>query len=157
MKRSSFPSAVAVAALALSGLAWGTHSATTTQGWPYVSGGVSFEELQQLHAQRERFSLWVITAARRSGAHLSDVRLKVEDASRRVVFDDRLEGPWLFIDLPLGRYELEATLDGEVQRKTTTIHPGDHHQAMFYFNVAAEVSPEGEKPVPGSPYGGDKR
>jgi hypothetical protein len=157
MKISALRPILAVAALALTGLAWSVETGSTAQGRPYVSGGVSNEELQDLHAAREKFSLWVITAARRSGAYLSDVQVNVKDAKRRIVFDGRLDGPWLFVDLPLGRYDIEATFEAETQKKTTTIHAGDHHQALFYFNVAAEVSPEGEKPVPANVYGIPKR
>ena len=89
----------------------------------------------------------MITAARHSGTCLADVRLKVSDAQHRIVFDQRLGGPWLFIDLPPGRYELEASHKGETQTRTTTVHLGDHHQALFYFNLPAEVLPSASQPA----------
>ncbi|HEY8706602.1 MAG TPA: hypothetical protein VIM34_01240, partial [Burkholderiaceae bacterium] len=82
-----------------------------------------------------------------SGACLADVRLKVSDAQHRIVFDQRLGGLWLFIDLPPGRYELVANHKGETQIQTTTIHPGDHHQALFYFNLPAEVLAPASQPA----------
>ena len=47
------------------------------------------------------------------------------------------------IDLPLGKYNIEAKLDGQSQQRQTTIHPGDHHQAIFYFGTTkgSKVSP----------------
>ncbi|HEX5685050.1 MAG TPA: hypothetical protein VFY73_13590 [Ideonella sp.] len=128
----------------------------TAQGYAYVSGGVSQAEQAYLHARRESFSLWAVTAAKKTGAYLVDVRVKITDAQLRVVFDAPLDGPWLLIDLPLGRYDIQASLGGETQRTVTTIHPGDHHQAFFYFPADAEVSPERDQPTPGSPYGGKK-
>lgn len=114
-----------------------------------VSGGVSLEERSALEARREAYNLWVITAARKSGAYMAQVRVKVSDAQQRVVFDGELEGPWLFIDLPLGRYLIEARMGDQVQHRSSTIHPGDHHQAVFYFDVDADVAPVGTTPSGG--------
>jgi hypothetical protein len=32
-----------------------------------------------------------------------------------------------------------ARLQGQSHATVTTIHPGDHHQAVFYFDVDADV------------------
>ena len=144
--KARFSRLILMLALSVTGLnAFAIDSGTFVQGRQFISGGVSDEELQSLYAKREQFSLWVITAARKSGAHLAEVRLKLSDSNQRVVFDRRLDGPWLLIDLPLGRYQIEAVYEGETQKKTTTIHRNDHHQAIFYFNEKTEVSPEAEK------------
>lgn len=147
MPRTQLARLLAALALALNVPAFGTETGTTPQGWSYVSGGVGSDELQALHARREQFSLWVVTAARPSGAYLADVQAMVSDAGHQVVFDHRLAGPWLFINLAPGRYEIEASHKGETQTKTTTIHPGDHHQMLFYFNVAADVLPPAQRPA----------
>ncbi|MFZ2650162.1 MAG: carboxypeptidase regulatory-like domain-containing protein [Burkholderiaceae bacterium] len=126
---------LAASLLACTAATRATQAGETTQGWPYVSGGVSHEERAALHAQGSGYSLWVVTAAMKSGAYLSDVRVMVRDAKQRVVFDGRLDGPWLFIDLPLGRYEVEAAFSGQARQRVTTIHRGDHHQALFYFDT----------------------
>ncbi len=146
------------AALALS-LVVGSASALATQagktplGVAYVSGGVSYEELRALHERRDAYSLWVITAASKSGAHLANVLVTVRDSAQNVVFNRRLDGPWLFIDLPLGRYQVEAAMNGTAQQRTTTIHAGDHHQLFFYFDTGDEVSAEREL-LDRNPYGG---
>lgn len=147
---------LAVFSLGLAGSAQAVQEGKTAQGHAYVSGGVSESEQVYLHARRDAFSLWVVTAAKKTGAFLVDVRIRITDAQQRVVFDAPLDGPWLLIDLPLGRYEIEARLNGVSQRTATTIHPGDHHQAFFYFPVDADVSPERGQPLPGSPYDGKK-
>ena len=142
-------------ALCLFGSAQAMQEGATAAGLRYVSGGVSDSEQASLHAQRKRFSLWVITAAKKSGAYLSDVRVKVTDSQQHVVFDAPLDGPWLLIDLPLGRYSMEARLNGATQQRVTTIHPGDHHQAFFYFDVDADVLHEAQS-LPESPFGGKR-
>jgi hypothetical protein len=126
----------------------------TNQGRRYVSGGVSEEERVLLHAQRERYSLWIVTAARGSGAYLSDERVKVADSDQRVVFDASLDGPWLLIDLPPGRYAVEAHFGSETQRQATTVHPGDHHQTFLRFDVDADVLPRTATTEMGTPFNG---
>lgn len=151
--------AMVLSVCALAAIAASVHAAqsgNTKQGRPYVTGGVSIEELVALHGKRDTYSLWVVTAAKRSGAHLSDATVTITDANKNVMFDSRLAGPWLFLDLPLGRYEVAATFDGETQKHITTIHSGDLHQALFYFDVKAEVSPDWQSPFPRGPYGGKK-
>lgn len=149
-------------ALAL-GLALCTASASaiqagkTAQGLSYVSGGVSHSELATLHEGRERYSLWVVTAASKSGAHLAEVQVTIRDDRQRVAFEGRLDGPWLFIDLPLGRYQVEAALEGKTQKHVTTIHPHDHHQVFFYFDTGDEVNPESHLPLGENTYGQAKK
>jgi hypothetical protein len=130
------------------------QSGRTPQGLTYASGGVTHEDLQALHASRGAFSLWVVTAATKTGAHLADVQLTIRDSAGRVVLDERMEGPWLFVDLPLGRYEVQARLDGRDQKRRTTIHRGDRHQLFFYFDTGDDVSPDHRPPFAGNPYGG---
>jgi hypothetical protein len=144
--------ALAIAAALAAGAAQAVDRGQTPFGVAYVSGGVSIEELRALHERREGFSLWVITAAR-SGAHLADVRVTIRDENKRAVFDGRLDGPWLFIDLPLGRYEVAATAGGQTQTRVSTIHPADRHQVFFYFDTGDLVSPDARRQFPGNPYG----
>ena len=139
MKRASVGIALLVAAGLLS-VASGMQQATTAQGQKSVSGGVSDDERIEMQAQRDRYSLWVLTAARKSGAYLSNVHVVITDVHKKAVFDAPLDGPWLFVDLPLGRYTVQATYQGETQTRVTTIHPGDHHQAIFYFDTGDTTS-----------------
>lgn len=128
--RAGFTAALLVAALATGA----TQAGRTAQGLAYLSGGVSLDERTTLQTQGSGYSLWVVTAAMKSGAYLSNVHVTIRDAKQIAVFDGRLDGPWLFVDLPLGRYEVQAAFNGVVQKRITTIHPGDHHQALFYFS-----------------------
>jgi hypothetical protein len=133
------------------------QSSLTEQGVPFVHGGASQEERTALHARRKGYSLWVVTTATKSGAYLADVRVVIRDAQQNTAFNRRLDGPWLFIDLPAGRYEIEATFRGETQERNTTIHAGDNHQAFFRFNTGDEVSPDRQGPSEDKIFGADKK
>jgi len=112
------------------------------QGWAFLDGGIGQTETESMEADRSKYSLWIMTAGRTSGAFLADVEVSIVDSKGEAVFQRRLEGPWLMIDLPLGRYEVRSRYGQETQTRVTTIHPGDHHQIVFYFNVQAEVLPK---------------
>ena len=166
MKTHPLIRALPLALLLLAGLALpvaALQRGTSAAGVEYASGGVSHEEQLALHAERLNHSFWLTTAARRTGAHLAGVRVRIrETGSNRLVLEHVMDGPWLFAALPLGRYEVEAILHAEdlgrieVQRGITTIHAGDHHQMLLYFSTSDEVG-EDTKPMPGNPYDGPKR
>lgn len=132
------------------------RSGQTPEGLPYAMGGVTYGELRALHGERQKYSLWLVTAVARSGAYLADVKTVIRGADGRVVFDGVLDGPWLFIDLPRGRYAIEATFEGEMQRRMTTIHAGDHHQVFFYFDTGEDVGPGPRGPFEGNPFDGSR-
>ena len=133
-------------------------------GVAYASGGVSHSELQELHARRQDYSFWLTTAAMKSGAHLADVSVRITPLrSAETVLDHTTSGPWLFVALPPGRYQVEASFRPSAERPTqvrrglTTIHPGDHHQMVLYFDAGDEVGTENQPALPGNPYGSDRR
>lgn len=119
----------------------------TADGWPYVAGGFGLEEREELAQLRRDFRLRVMTAARGSGAYVSGVRLRIADASGRGVFDRAVDGPWLLIDLPPGRYSLRASLQAETAEQQVTLDAAGRRDVHFYFTVAAEVLPRDERPL----------
>jgi hypothetical protein len=124
----------------------------TADGIAYAMGGVSVSDLQDLERNKDRFSVWVTLAAKKTGAYLADVQVKIGGAGGKVVFNQLVPGPWLFIDLPPGHYQVEASYKGKPQTRSTQIRSGDRHQFIFYFDDPAEVSPEWEKPFKDGPY-----
>jgi hypothetical protein len=133
---------------------------TSPAGVAFVSGGVSQAEQAEMLAEQGQYSFWLTTAARRSGAFMSDVRVRITEAeSGRTVLDHRLDGSWLFAALPPGRYEVEAIhlpeamTRLEIQRGARATHPGDHQRMVLYFAMpeadgagAAAVAPEPPAP-----------
>ena len=88
----------------LMGVAAGMQQSTTPAGSAYVSGGVSDDERIEMQKTREQYSLWVLTAARKSGAYLSDVHLLITDSAKKVVFD-----------APILQYEATKSEDTSLQ------------------------------------------
>ena len=137
-----------LASLLAAGSALATQQGTTADGSQYLSGGVSQDERDAIKAQRDHFSLWIVTAQVKTGAYLSAVQLTITDAQQKLVFDAPLDGPWLLIDLPPGTYRAVAHFEAQSQQRAITVRKGDHQQAMFYLSgggdspsVSAPLSP----------------
>jgi hypothetical protein len=132
----------------------------TEAGFPYLSGGISVDDRTTMYAERGRYTLWVATVARPSGAYLTDARLQIVDLKgRKVVVDRTMDGPWFFVALPAGRYEITATVppDGPDAAQTLSaqvnVPQSGQRQAVLRFASSAEVGPEMVSPFGGNPFG----
>ncbi len=101
-------------------------------GIPYVSGGIGFDEREELTKARAAYNLKLILAMR-SAAYLSDVKVIIEDNEGNTVFEVVSEGPWLLANLPAGSYIVKATVLGKTLEKNTFVKRGGHSELSFYW------------------------
>ena len=104
----------------------------------WVSGGVSADERDEMIMALPDHNLKVLTATEKSGAFLAGAQVVVRDAGGRTVFETTLDGPWLLARLPLGSYQLIATLGGKSQTRTFTV-PASGRREIFLYWAAPEV------------------
>ncbi len=126
-------------------LAQALDRGTTSAGVAYVSGGVGAEEQLEMAQEQSRHGFWLTTAARGSGAYLADVQVRIVVAgTRRVVLERTMAGPWLFVALPPGRYDVVARFRDraggaeQALSKSTTIRAGERRQMILYFTATDE-------------------
>jgi hypothetical protein len=142
MTRPARPSLfLAITVLLAAGQAAALERGRTADGASYVAGGVGFAERDELAAVRNDYSLRLVAAARGSGAFLADVKVRIADAHGRIVFDRTVDGPELLIDLPPGRYAVEASAASQTQRLQLNVDKA-RRQVYLYFDVPAEVLPK---------------
>jgi hypothetical protein len=82
-----------------------------SQGIAYVTGGVGADEAAAMRSIASRYSMRVRFTAS-GGEFVSGVALRVMSADGRVIFAAISDGPYLFAQIPPGRYRLLANLDG---------------------------------------------
>ena len=152
-----FPLALALTAVSAPETARATKSGSTDAGIAFVTGGVSEDQRTQMRSERRGYSYWLSTAARGSGAYLADVQVRITEAvGGKLVLEVNMDGPWLFVALPQGRYAVQATYaDGrggrpETQRASPQIGSGqDLQPSMLYFSSdepLAKPQADGAKP-----------
>lgn len=85
----------------------------------YVSGGVGTESIDRLNSQIGDFNLKLVFALN-NGEYVSNVRVVVADMKGKTVLDTTSDGPWFLARLPMGSYQIVATLaDKAVKRQVT--------------------------------------
>lgn len=118
----------------------------TPDGLSYASGGIGIAERQQLVEQAGRYSFWLRTAGKGSGAYLAAVRLNIREAAgQRMLLEHQMDGPWFYAALPPGRYEIEARYrDGanapeQLRRGSFSVVQGTLRQMVLYFDSSETV------------------
>lgn len=129
--------------LGVASFAQAAGSNCSSKGIACVSGGIGGTEREEMQQHAKQYSLWIRTAADKSGAYLADIKLTVRDVkSHETILSTTLDGPWAFIALPAGRYEVEASYrdpgknSDQVVKKSTDIKTGDHRQMVIYFSAS---------------------
>lgn len=101
------------------------------RGIAFMSGGVSQTEREVLKERGKRYSLKLIFSSKR-GEYLSNVIVKVYDQNKQTILITVSNGPWLFIDLPTGIYEIEASLRAD-QKKISQIKVEEGKQKVIHL------------------------
>lgn len=89
----------------------------------YVCGGVGVDESTAMRAAMKDHPLSLLFA-RAGGAYLANVDVAVKDASGATALAMRTDGPICLIDLPAGRYTVEASTDGVTKSEAVTLGVG---------------------------------
>ena len=99
----------------------------------YVSGGISNEELVELKEVENQFNVHVLFTAV-GGGFVSDVTVRLIDASGNVVLTAPNVGPYFYAAVKLGTYTLEATQEGEVKKSTLKVGAKSRAKAQIRFS-----------------------
>lgn len=86
----------------------------------YVTGGVGTEEVEALKALQEQFNLRIVSSME-SGEYVFGTLVSIYDAQGGLVFEQPLSGPYLYVRLPAGQYDVEAAQSGNIQKKNTKL------------------------------------
>ena len=104
-----------------------THSGIT-----YVTGGIGEDEVRAFHEVAPKYNLR-ITLATKAGHYLSDVNVRIAEGQREVLHL-RTEGPFLFVRLPAGHYQIAARDRHLTETKQVVVPAKGGIDARFYWD-----------------------
>jgi len=90
------------------------------RGIAYVTGGVGEDEAAAMRAVASHYSMRArfTTSA---GEFVSDVSVRMSNADGQLIFAANSDGPYLYAQVPPGRYRLSATLNGVERSRSIDI------------------------------------
>jgi hypothetical protein len=96
----------------------------TSQGFPYMFGGVGSDERDALEERAKGYNVKLVFAEKH-GAFVSGVSVTITTAKGAEVASVKTEGPWFYIQLPPGEYSVKARLRGEIKEIKSLTVPKD--------------------------------
>ena len=109
---------LAALALALPALAQPeVPAAQVVAGVKYVQGGIGKDEAAAMLAEARNYPLALVFSGGADNHFVADVDIRVRDAAGKTVLQTTADGPIVLIDLPAGKY----VVDAEYRDKTVTV------------------------------------
>ena len=85
----------------------------------------------------KEYNLKLLFAAK-DGRYLADVAVSIKDDADRAVLVTTSEGPFLFVQLPPGKYRITTDYAGVVQARTTSVAASGRREMVFRWDEAAD-------------------
>lgn len=93
------------------------------QGVSILSGGIGSDDQEEMRRSAKSFNVHVLFATRQ-GAYLADIPFTVTDQKGKQVAAAVSEGPWLYLKLPPGTYQITANRHGASQSRQVKVASG---------------------------------
>jgi hypothetical protein len=101
-------------------------------GISYITGGVGEDEVQAFRAAAANYNLRM-TFASKTGSYLSDIDVTISSGAGRLVLTVRTEGPFLFVQLPAGHYQIRAQTRHIMETRKIQVPARGGAQLRFYW------------------------
>lgn len=102
---------------------------------PFVAGGVGEDARDELLRVAGAYDVHVLFASP-AGAYIAGVHVVIRDRTGSTYLATVADGPWLFVNLPAGSYEMTASFDGRQLTKAFSVP--DRGTRQLVFRWAAE-------------------
>lgn len=105
---------------------------TVQNGVAYITGGVGSDEAAAVRSVAGKYSLRM-TFLTQGGQFLSDVDVEIIGPSGASVLKTRTLGPFLYVSLPAGRYQVTAYAAGTRQTRVVLVNARQGANVQFDF------------------------
>lgn len=106
-----------------------------SQGISYISGGVGEGESEAILTESKQWPLLLELSQLENGrgVWIFGAKIKVLNTKNQVIFDAQADGPYMLINLTAGQYQIEASYQGSIQKKSVLIQgSGPQKLAIFW-------------------------
>jgi len=111
---------VAMLTMGITLAAWPV-SADPGEAVPYMSGGVGKGERAELSRSSEDYNLKLVFHTREHGAFLAKVNVSIRDPSGKLMIKAASDGPWFYVHLPPGEYNVSGEVRGITVGRMVTV------------------------------------
>lgn len=113
----------------------------THQGYPYLFGGVSSNEREAMEERSRDYNLKLIFAEK-NGPYLSGVKITLSSTKQSEILAVVTEGPWFYIRLPAGTYDIKADFNGQIKQiKSLNLTREKSVQQVFVWDFGTQAEP----------------
>jgi hypothetical protein len=117
----------------------------TDQGYPYMSGGIGIEERDFMRKDARDYNL-DLSFADKQGHYLNDVNVVITDDHGKQLVDAITAGPWFYIELPAGKYDVKATYDNHIREiKNLEVSKGHSLTRLLHWQTADQKIAKAEQ------------
>lgn len=101
------------------------------KGIAYMAGGVGINERSVMEKKEGPYNLKMVFAEA-SGLYLADIEVTIYDANQKKIFQVVSNGPWLYVALPPGEYQISAVHNHKTKHRKIKV--GNYlKRTMFHW------------------------
>ena len=104
-------------------------------GIKYVEGGIGKDEALAMQKEGRGYPLNLVFSAGPQNQFVAEVRVIIEDGAK-TVFEDVADGPIFLVDLPSGKYSVEAEFRGKTVKQTAQVQGKQALRLDFHWTDA---------------------
>lgn len=106
----------------------------------YVSGGIGDSEAREFERSMSKHPLAIelLEHAGNAEAFTADTMVRIRDRQGRTILTTKAQGPFMLVDLPPGRYSIDASL-GKVTLEKRNLFVGRNQLARATFEFPANT------------------
>jgi hypothetical protein len=110
---------------------------TKTQGSiSFITGGIGSDQSNAMFAAAKNWSVLIemsqIDGSGR-GAWIAGINVRILDSKQKTVLEAVSDGPLILLNAPAGQYEIEASYQGKVLKRSLTIKDKENQRVALFW------------------------
>lgn len=110
----------------------------------YITGGIGESEAEMMRGIAKDYPLEIVFVQKRKQYEefIADVKVQIQDSHKKVVLDTTSDGPYLFANLPSGRYMVIAEHNGSTKQQAVRVNAKKHQKIVFWWPILEQSHEE---------------